>query len=84
MQVLGDVEEFKRWGERVIALARVGDPPMAKRFEEWLVHPQRRMKKWAWRKRQREHAPGRSKRAEDAIEPFFPFEAFHMLFQFPG
>jgi len=99
---LGGVEEFKRWGERVIALVRVGDPPMAKRFEEWLVHPQKRMKKWAWKKLQRERkcylcsfpllllslffvdAPGRSKRAEDAIEPLFPFEAFHMLFQFPG
>jgi hypothetical protein len=51
---LGNVEEFKRWGEQVVALARVGDPPMAKRFEEWLVDPQRRMKKWAWRKRQRD------------------------------
>ena len=51
---LGDVDEFKKWGERVIALAQVGDPPMGKKFEEWLVDPERRMKKWAWRKRQRE------------------------------
>jgi len=51
---LGDVEEFKKWGERVVALAQVADPPMAKKFEEWLIDPEKRMKKWAWRKRQRE------------------------------
>ena len=51
---LGNVEEFKRWGERVIALAQVPDPLMAKKFEEWLIDPKKRMKKWAWRKRQRE------------------------------
>ena len=51
---LGNVEEFKRWGERVAALAQVADPPMAKKFEEWLVDPEKRVKKWAWRKRQRE------------------------------
>lgn len=47
---LGNVKEFKRWGERVIALAHVADPPMAKKFEEWLLNPKKRAK-WAWRKR---------------------------------
>jgi len=66
---LGGVEEFKRWGERVIALVRVGNPPMAKRFEEWLVHPQKRMKKWAWRKLQRERKCYLCQMAERLILP---------------
>lgn len=52
--MLGDLDAFRDWGAKVVKLARVEDPDLARKFEVWLVDPKRKMKKWAWRKRQRE------------------------------
>ena len=51
--LLGDLDEFVRWGNMTVQLSRIEDPPVAARFEEWLVDPRKRMKQWAWRKKQR-------------------------------
>ena len=50
---LGEEVEFRRWGQRVVQLSRVEDPPLAAKFEEWLEDPPKKFKKWAWRKKQR-------------------------------
>ncbi|KAF8970465.1 hypothetical protein BDZ97DRAFT_1791564 [Flammula alnicola] len=52
--MLGDRDAFRAWGEKVVTLSRIEDPAAAKRFEEWLVDPEKKMKKWAWRKKQRQ------------------------------
>ena len=51
--ILGDDAEFRRWGQMVVQLSRVEDPPLATKFEEWLEDPPKKLKKWAWRKKQR-------------------------------
>ena len=51
--ILGEEEEFRRWGQRVVQLSRVEDPPLAAKFEEWLEDPPKKFKRWAWRKKQR-------------------------------
>ena len=51
--ILGEEVEFRRWGQRVVQLSRVEDPPLAAKFEEWLENPPKKFKKWAWRKKQR-------------------------------
>jgi hypothetical protein len=51
--ILGDEVEFRRWGQRVVQLSRVEDPPLAAKFEEWLKDPPKIIKRWAWRKKQR-------------------------------
>ena len=51
--ILGEEVEFRRWGQRVVQLSRVEDPPLAARFEEWLENPPKKFKRWAWRKKQR-------------------------------
>ncbi|PPQ89261.1 hypothetical protein CVT25_001345 [Psilocybe cyanescens] len=57
--MLGDLDAFRQWGERVVQLSQIEDSPVARKFEEWLVDPPKLMKKWAWRKRQREQMPGK-------------------------
>ena len=51
--ILGEEVEFRRWGQKVVQLSRVEDPPLAARFEEWLENPPKKFKRWAWRKKQR-------------------------------
>ena len=51
--ILGEEAEFRRWGQRVVQLSRVEDPPLAAKFEEWLEDPPKKIKRWAWRKKQR-------------------------------
>ena len=51
--ILGEEVEFRRWGQRVVQLSRVEDPPLAAKFEEWLEDPPKKFKRWAWRKKQR-------------------------------
>ena len=51
--ILGDEVEFQRWGQRVVQLSRVEDPPLAAKFEGWLEDPPKNFKRWAWRKKQR-------------------------------
>jgi hypothetical protein len=51
--ILGDEVEFRRWGERIVQLSRVENPPLAAKFEEWLQDPPGKIKRWAWRKKQR-------------------------------
>lgn len=58
--LLGDLDEFVRWGKMTVQLSRIEDPPVAARFEEWLVNPPKRMKQWAWRKKQRRQCFHRS------------------------
>jgi len=51
---LGDVDEFRRWGQKLVQLSRVEDRATARKFENWLEDPQKKVKKWAWRKMQKE------------------------------
>jgi len=51
--ILGDEAEFRRWGQRVMQLSRVEDPPLAAKFEEWLEDPPKYFKRWGWRRNQR-------------------------------
>ena len=51
--ILGDEVEFQRWGQRVVQLSRVEDPPLAVKFEGWLEDPPKKFKRWAWRTKQR-------------------------------
>lgn len=52
--MLGDLEEFVRWGNLTQQLTKIEDPLVAERFGDWLVNPPKRMKQWAWRKKQRQ------------------------------
>lgn len=52
--MLGDLDAFRAWGEQVVQLTQVEDPPLSERFKEWLVDPTKRVKKWGWRRKQRE------------------------------
>ncbi|KAF8806683.1 SET domain-containing protein [Phlegmacium glaucopus] len=80
--ILGDEIEFRRWGQRVMQLSRVEDPPLAAKFEQWLEDPPRNFKRWAWRKKQRMQRPGRRKlkSAEDLELPIME-DTFQLLFQ---
>jgi len=51
---LGDLETFQEWAKKAIQLTKVEDPTLAEQFREWLVDPPRKMKQWAWRKKQRQ------------------------------
>lgn len=51
---LGNVNEFRRWGQKLVQLSRVEDRATARKFENWLEDPQKKVKKWAWRKMQKE------------------------------
>ncbi|KAF8882159.1 hypothetical protein CPB84DRAFT_1791070 [Gymnopilus junonius] len=64
---------------KVVKLTRVEDPDLQRRFEDWLVDPERRMKKWAWRKRQREQLSKRKDHDDAVIEDV---DAFQFLFQY--
>ncbi|KDR68442.1 hypothetical protein GALMADRAFT_257170 [Galerina marginata CBS 339.88] len=82
--MLGDIGAFREWGKRVVTLNQVEDPALARKFEEWLVDPEKGIKKWAWRKRQREYMPGRRKlKAGHDVEFVDGVDAFQLLFQFP-
>ncbi|PPR03302.1 hypothetical protein CVT26_008132 [Gymnopilus dilepis] len=61
--MLGSLEGFREWGTRVVKLCKVEDPDMARRFEEWLEDPERRVKRWGWRKKQREQQSGKKRTA---------------------
>ncbi|KAF9484831.1 SET domain-containing protein [Pholiota conissans] len=79
--MLGYLDAFREWGEKVVTLSRIEDPPAAKRFEEWLVDPPKRVKKWGWRKTQRDQQPGRRRlKAGQAVEEEPPIDALGLLF----
>ncbi|KAH9477849.1 SET domain-containing protein 5 [Psilocybe cubensis] len=78
--MLGDLDAFKMWGERVVQLSRIEDPSVARKFEEWLVEPTKLMKKWAWRKRQREQAPGKRKLKTGHAVPVDVVDGFDSFF----
>ncbi|KAJ3506096.1 hypothetical protein NLJ89_g7062 [Agrocybe chaxingu] len=75
---LGDVDEFRKWGTRLVQLCRVEDPKLAKKFDGWLVDPERRVKKWGWRRKQRELM---RKGRKNAVEPPLEDGLFLDLFQ---
>jgi len=80
--ILGDEAEFRRWGLRIVQLSRVEDPPLAAKFEEWLEDPPKKIKKWAWRKKQQMQRPGRKKMksGQDLESPIIE-DTFQLLFQ---
>jgi hypothetical protein len=50
--MLGDVEQFRVWGQRLVDVCVVQDPEHAAEYVRWLANPQS-LKKWGWRTKQR-------------------------------
>ncbi|PFH45594.1 hypothetical protein AMATHDRAFT_8946 [Amanita thiersii Skay4041] len=49
--VLGEKENFRVWGKKVVDLSRIANPGFATQFERWTDNPES-MKQWAWRRKQ--------------------------------
>ncbi|KAF8161458.1 hypothetical protein B0H34DRAFT_380664 [Crassisporium funariophilum] len=80
--ILGDEIEFQRWGQKLLRLSKIEDPAMAAKFEDWLIDPVHKFKRWAWRKKQRMQRPGRKRldKGEDVELPIAD-DIFRSLFQ---
>ncbi|KAF9530036.1 hypothetical protein CPB83DRAFT_905603 [Crepidotus variabilis] len=72
--MLGDLEGFKKWGERVRKLNRVEDPELSRRFQDWLVYPEKRVRRWGWRKRMKEESNGRNAKGIGDVDIGLIFE----------
>ena len=49
--VLGNQDEFRTWGRRLVQLSRIPAPELTSQYEIWVSNPES-MKLWAWRAKQ--------------------------------
>ena len=51
--LLGEEANFREWAEKLVELSQVQDPALAMEVRRWLENPQKRVKEWGWRKKER-------------------------------
>ena len=51
--LLGEEAKFRKWAEKLMELSQVQDPALAREVKRWLENPQKRVKRWGWRKKER-------------------------------
>ncbi|KAF9041192.1 hypothetical protein BJ165DRAFT_1350186 [Panaeolus papilionaceus] len=81
--MLGDIAEFKKWGELTVQLSQVENKETYKKFSSWLEDPPRRMSRWGWRKKQREQKSRKGRRSFECDEDTgMGQDSMRFLFQF--
>lgn len=71
--ILGDLDNFRLWAEKVVQLAQVEDVALRKEYLGYLEKPTR-MKAWAWRAKQRAQVKSRP-------DPMIDLEPLSLYFE---
>ena len=51
--LLGEEAKFRGWAEKLLELSQVQDPALAREVKKWLENPQKKVRRWGWRKKER-------------------------------